>query len=304
MKVVIIGGSGGVGSSAAFNLLALGLGLEVVIVDRSPAMVTSHVMDLEQVLHLTGGGQIRGGGVEEAADADVVVVTAAVPLRLNTSRAVFLNDNASIVRSVFDAVPPDWGGVVLMVTNPVDPLCTWLHRNVTMERGRLLGYTLNDSLRLRTGIADALRTDPHAVSAWVLGEHGDGCFPLWGRVHVDGKPVRLTTDQSATAESFLRSWYVRHVALDSGRTSTWTSGLGIAQMVGAIATDAQSLWPASVLLEGEYGLHGTSLSVPVTLGRGGATTIHEWPLEPSEQAALCEAAEVISEQADAIRLDG
>src|SRR4051812_30216808 len=117
MKVVIIGGAGGVGSSAAFNLLALGLRLEVVIVDRSPAMVTSHVMDLEQVLHLTDGGQIRAGSMEDASDADVVVVTAAVPLRVNTSRAVFLNENALIVKGVFDALPADWGGVVIMVTN-------------------------------------------------------------------------------------------------------------------------------------------------------------------------------------------
>jgi malate dehydrogenase len=75
-------------------------------------------------------------------------------------------------------------------------------------------------------------------------------------------------------------------------------------MVGAIASDAQTAWPASVLLDGEYGLHGISLSVPVALGRGGVTTIHEWRLDQSEKAALCQAAEVVREQADAIRLDG
>jgi len=180
------------------------------------------------------------------------------------------------------------------VTNPVDPLCTWIQRWSGIERLRVLGYTLNDSLRLRTGIARALRVDPGVVDAWVLGEHGDTCVPLFDRVLVANEPVMLTPEERAESDEFLRRWYVRHVALDSGRSSTWTSGVGVARMVGAIAADAGELWPASVVLEGEYGVEGVALSVPVSLGREGAL-IHEWALSSKEQDAFERGAATVRE---------
>jgi malate dehydrogenase len=86
---------------------------------------------------------------------------------------------------------------------------------------------------------------------------------------------------------------VRHVGLDPGRSSTWASGLGIARLVEAVATDSGELFPASVELRGEYGIEGVSLSVPVTVGAGGAREIHEWELTPAEQAAVVASAELV-----------
>src|SRR5207247_8878213 len=108
------------------------------------------------------------------------------------------------------------------------------------------------------------------------GEHGDGCGPLDDRVKLNGEPVELTPEQAAAAEDFLRNWYVRHVALDSGRSSTWTSGLGVARMVRALSSNGSGeLWPGSVVLEGEYGIRGLAIGVPVTLGNGGVPQTHE-----------------------------
>lgn len=87
-------------------------------------------------------------------------------------------------------------------------------------------------------------------------------------------------------------WYPRHVALDSGRSSTWTSGLGVARMVAALDGDGE-LWPASVVLDGEYGIEGVALTVPVTIGRGGAEQIHEWELGAADLTALRAAAELV-----------
>jgi malate dehydrogenase len=95
-------------------------------------------------------------------------------------------------------------------------------------------------------------------------------------------------------------WYVRHVALDSGRSSTWTSGLGVARMVGAIAHGDAGPWPASIALEGEYGISGVSLSVPVSLGPAGVTEIHEWELSPPEAAALQKAADYVRDAVAAL----
>ena len=294
MKVVIIGGAGGIGSSAAFNLLSAQGTYEIVLVDTRPNMIASHTMDLENALGLgTTADVVRGGTPEDAVDADVVVLSAAVPLRLNSSRSVFLADNARIVA---DCLRPlreaddEFGGVVLMLTNPVDPLLTWTYRQGWLPRQRLIGYTLNDSLRLRTGIGLALDVPVTDVDAWMLGEHGEGQVPLYSRITVGGEPVDLTEQQRRAAEEYADTWYTKHVALDSGRTSTWTTGLGTARLIEAMATSSDTLMPASVVLEGEYGVHGVSLTVPVRLGPQGVRHIERWDLPAGELDGLGKAA--------------
>ena len=154
----------------------------------------------------------------------MLVVCASTALTANTSRDVYLQANAEIVDGIAERLT-GWHGVVVMVTNPVDPLTARLARALG-DRRRVVGYTLNDSLRLRTSIAGSLGVPARAVEAWVLGEHGDRAVPVFSRVRVDGEPVTLTASQRAEAADFVRNWYRRHVALDSGRSSTWTSGAG------------------------------------------------------------------------------
>jgi malate dehydrogenase len=294
VKVSIAGGAGGVGASTAFNLALLRGEHEVVLIDARPEMIISHVMDLEQVAELSPGCLVRGGDESDVLDADVLVLISATPLMVGASRLDYLGNNARIADAFGDLLPDGWPGVLLVVTNPVDPLVTWLQRRTGIDRRRVLGYTINDSLRLRTGLARALGVSPGRVEAWVIGEHGDLSVPLFDRVTVDGVRVVPTADQAAAAEEYLRTWYVRHVALDSGRSSTWTSGLAVARMVTALGAGGE-LWPASVVLQGEYGIDGVAVSVPVTLGRGGVEAIHEWELAPDDLVALRASADYVRE---------
>ena len=287
--VAIAGGAGGVGSSLAFNLLLRPEPYDVVVIDRRPEKVLSHVMDLEQVLTLGNGGSVRKGGCDDVAGADVVVICAAAPLTENTSRAVYLRDNAAIVAGLAERLGD---ALVVMVTNPVDPLCTRLVERHGLDRRRVLGYTLNDSLRLRTAIAAARDVPAAAVDAYVLGEHGDSAVPVFSRVAVHGERVTLDAAEREQAATFVRTWYRRHVALDSRRSSTWTSGAGAARMVAALVAGTD-LWPASVVLAGEYGISGAAVTVPVALGPGGVERVHEWELAPDELAALRRAAEAV-----------
>ena len=190
-RVVVAGAGGGVGASLVFNLLLSPLDCEVVMVDARENMLLSHLWDLEQVLEQDAGGAVRAGGLGDIGDADILVVTAAAPLTVNASRMVYLRDNMAILAPLLDRVAGGWAGTVLLVTNPVDPLCTWAARRTGLPRERLLGYTLNDSLRLRTGIGRALGISPGRVEAWTIGEHGDLAVPLWHRVTVDGERVEL-----------------------------------------------------------------------------------------------------------------
>ena len=189
MKVTIVGGAGGVGASTAFNLALMGRRDDIRLIDARPEMITSHVMDLEQVLEQAPGATVTGGDATDLADADVIVLLSATPLTAGTPRVEYLGKNAVIADELADALPTGWDGVLVVVTNPVDPLVTRLRLRTGLDRSRILGYTLNDSLRFRTGLTKALGVPPGSVDAWVLGEHGDESVPLFDRVTVDGTPV-------------------------------------------------------------------------------------------------------------------
>jgi malate/lactate dehydrogenase len=191
-----------------------------------------------------------------------------------------------------------WKGVLIMVTNPVDVLCTLVQRHTGLDRRQIIGYTLNDTLRFRTTVAQALRVSPSVVDAWVIGEHGEHCVPLYSRLKSEGVAVQLSTSQQREMDHALHSWYARHVALDAGRTTTWSSGIGISRIILALAHPGQELWPASVVLDGEFGLREVSLSVPVSLGARGAMNVAEWVLTEAEQTALNEAAAHVRHMAD------
>ena len=305
MRVVIVGGAGGVGSSLAHNLLLGPRADEIVLIDAREPTAQSHAMDFEQLAELGTQGSVRVGGDDEIAGADIVVISASTPLRANASRLESLHDNAAIVGRFADVVAaqdPGWPGVVVMVTNPVDPLVMAFAARAGLGRDRILGYTLNDSLRLRTGIARAIGSPPGSVEAWVIGEHGDGAVALFGRVTVDGVPRTLSHDEQAAALDYQRGWYLRNVSLDPTRTSTWTSGRGVAQLIDALAADEPTLIPASVLLDGEYGLRDVSLTVPVMAARGGVAEIVEWQLTDVETTGLRDAADIV--RAAAAQLSG
>ena len=218
-------------------------------------MARSHEMDLQQVVAAGATGSIRIVGLAEAAEADVVVISASVPLTVNTSRMVYLRDNAAILAQVGRALPRDWPGVVLVVTNPVDPFCTWLQRATGLDRRRVLGYTANDSLRLQTAVGEQLGVPAGDVDAWVIGEHGDGCVPLLDRVRVDGEPVALAPEQQRGRRA-VRAQLVRAPRRARLRPLLDLDLRPRARADGRRAHRAtdEALWPASVVLEGEYGV--------------------------------------------------
>ena len=298
-RVAIVGGGGGVGASAAFNLLLRPEPYDIVLVDAARHMALSHEMDLQHVIGQGASGSVVVGEADAIADADIVVMCASVPLTVNRSRNVYLEGNVGILEDLAVALD-GWDGVLVLVTNPVDPLATWLVRRTGLPRERVLGYTLNDSVRLRSAIADRLGVPRTAVDAWMVGEHGDGAVPVWSRVRVDGAAVALDDAVRASVLDELRSFYVTHVALDSGRSSTWTSGHGLARMVGALTQGDGDPWPASVVLRGEYGLDDVAVSVPVSIGPSGVQAVHEWPLADEEQTGLHAVAREIAAAADAL----
>ena len=135
LKVAIFGGGGGVGSSIAYSLVAGARVDEIVLIDDLQNIVASHVMDLQDASALGYAQTIRSGVADDALDANVVVISAGVPLRCSDSRSTYLDSNAAIVKSIVRPLAgAGWDGVIVLMTNPVDALLTWIHQEAGFDR--------------------------------------------------------------------------------------------------------------------------------------------------------------------------
>ena len=290
-RICLVGGAGAVGTATAAALLAGGVRAGLDLVDTRTALLTTQVMDLGLVCGT--GATVTAAPLAAAAEADVVVLAASVPHRDGAARADFLRENTAVLEETLAVLPARWRGTLVVATNPVDPLCTLAARALP-PGATVLGHTLNDSLRLAQGIGVALGCHPGQVEAWTLGEHGPHTVPLFDRVRVDGRPVRLNAAQRGLAVAHTREWYGRWQRLGTGRTSSWASGAGPAALVRAVLARSRTLLPVSAPLNGEYGLSGLSLGVPALVG-GGRADVVEWRLTPGQLRALHTAAAVVAD---------
>jgi len=309
-SIGVHGAAGAVGSAAAFAL-ALGGVERLVLADASAARLTAQRMDLGTLAAVLSGLEVVTGDVAALADCDVVVACAAAPHRDGAPRMSFLRENAAILAPLADALcagaavgrrgrrRPD----VLLVSNPVDVLATWLQRRVG-ERARVVGHTLNDTLRLRVAIARSRGCTPSDVEAWSVGEHGPHGVPLLSRIAVRGRPVTLAAAERARVLDEVGGWYDRWQRLGTGRTTVWSSAWGVAAIARALLRGDARPWPVSVLLHGEYGVDGVCLTAPVTLASGGASRVIGWEVADDERAAIARAAEVVASGCEELELTG
>ena len=290
VKLGIIGAAGTLGSCAAFAIATQGLVDELVLMDLNTKLLKSHQMDLETAVTPIKKMTVRTGSAEDLGGCQVVVQTAGAPWRQISARAELLEDNLPIIRETAELLKrycPD--AVVITATNPVDPLNYALYRTTGMDRKQLIGYTLNDSIRLRMLTAGALGVDSIEVEGTVIGEHGEHQVLLFSSVRVKGEPVLLSEDAKAQIRAEIPKILHAYESLGTGRTSGWTSAVGLADMVRAIVEDSGQIFPCSVILAGEYGQEEISISVPVRLGRGGVKEIPIIDMSAAEKADFEEA---------------
>lgn len=301
-KVGIIGAAGTLGSCAAFAIATRGIADELRLLDLNRNLVRAHAMDLQTAVAGLNDTRVEAGGEEDLAGCDVVVMAAGAPWRQIASRMELLWDSLPILRAVADQVArhcPD--AVVITATNPVDPLNYAFHRISGMDRTRLLGYTINDSYRFRMLAARGLGTAAHRVDGFVLGEHGEHQVPLFSSLRADGEPVPVTAALRERVLAEIPKILHAYESLGTGRTSGWTSAVGLADMVEAVVGDTGRLFPCSVVLDGEYGRRGFSAGVPARLGRTGVLEVREWLLPEDERVALESAFDFLEAVAGQVR---
>lgn len=301
-KVVVVG-AGSVGATFSYALACSGVADEIVLIDANEALARGQALDLAHGQTFYPSVKVRAGTRTDYGDADVIVVTAGAASKPGQTRLQLLRRNAAVMASIVDdVVAQDSGGVLLIVSNPVDVLTYLALKRTGWPRGRVLGSgTVLDSARLRYLLSGLCGVDVHNVHAYVLGEHGDSEFAAWSMTHIAGMPMdalcpvcRRCGDWKAQRKALEKEARetAYHILEDKGSTC-YGVGMALVRIVSAILRDENSVLTVSALLDGEYGLQDVCLSVPCIVGRGGVARIMESPMTEEERAALAASAEVL-----------
>lgn len=292
---IAIFGAGNVGATAAFLMAREGLG-DIVLIDNRPGLAAGKAEDIRQSLALAASPVHVRGSDDPAlcAGAGLVVITAGIPRKAGMSREDVLRVNLGVLREVMDAVRTHaLEAILLVVSNPVDILTHAALRAGEWPRARILGLSGQlDAHRLRRFVADALSVAIEDVQAQVLGPHSDDMLILPRLCTVKGIPMTELLPAPAIADlvDAVRQAGGRLIAQTGGLSPFFSAAATIAELSRAIVRDEHRLVNASLLLEGEYGLHDVCLALPVRLGRTGIQAILPPQLDAKEQEALGQAA--------------
>ena len=287
-KVSIIGAAGTLGSCAAYAVATQGLCDELVLFDINENLLKCHTLDLETAVTSIQDVTVRAADSDEdLADSHIVIVAAGAPWRFIESRMELLKDSLPIITEVAQKIKaycPQ--AVVVSATNPVDPLNYAMLLMSGLDRRRFIGYSLNDSYRFRMLAARKLKVDSTTVGGCTIGEHGPHQVMLFSTLRVEGKAVNMDEKDKQEIRDAVPKALQAYESLGTGRTTGWTSAVGLSDIVSAIVKDSGQVLPASVVLNGEYGASGLSASVPVKLGKEGVQEVLELNLLPEEEAEV------------------
>jgi malate dehydrogenase len=297
-KVVVVG-AGNVGATAAQRLAEKSLARRVIMVDVIEGVPQGKALDQWQSGPIEGfDARINGAQTyDEAAGAEVVVVTAGIARKPGMSRDDLVKTNAGIVRSVSEQiarVAPR--SIVVVVSNPLDVMCYVVKKTTGFPRERVIGMAgVLDTARYRMFLSEALDVSVEDIQAMVLGGHGDTMVPLVSYTTVSGIPVSqlIDADKLRSIVDRTRNGGAEIVAFLKTGSAYYAPSAAAVQMVEAIALDKKRILPCSAWLQGEFGLRDVFCGVPCKLGRAGLERILEIKLSDAEREELHKSAEAV-----------
>ena len=301
-KITVVG-AGNVGATAAHWLASKELG-DVVLVDIVEGVPQGKALDLAETAPIEGF-DVRMTGAnnyDDTNDSDVVIITAGLPRKPGMSRDDLLKTNADIVSKVVDEIvrrSPD--SILIIVSNPLDAMCQVALRRSGFPKHRVIGMAgVLDSARMRSFLAEALNVSVENVTAFVLGGHGDTMVPLPRYSTCAGIPVTelLPKDQLDAIVKRTANGGAEIVALLKTGSAYYAPSAAAVEMTEAILKDKKKILPCAAYLEGEYGITGLFVGVPVKLGERGIEEIIQINLMTDERAALHRSAAAVQELVD------
>jgi malate dehydrogenase len=297
-KITVVG-AGNVGATAAQEIARADYA-DVVLVDIKEGLPQGKALDLNSAGPVLGyePSIVGSNGYEETTDSEIVVITAGVPRTGDMSRDDLVTTNEGIVSSVTqEAVERSPDAVVIVVSNPLDAMCHVAKDVSGLPRERVFGMAgILDTARFRTFISWETGSSPKDVRALVLGGHGDQMVPVVSATTVGGVPLRQLVSNERIEALVARSRKGGGECVQLLGTSAWYApGAAVAEMVHAVALDQKRILPCTAFLDGEYGIDGLYMGVPVRLGAGGVEEIVELELSEDERAELGRSADAVRE---------
>ncbi len=299
-KKVTIVGSGNVGATAAHWIASKELA-DVVLIDIVEGIPQGKGLDLLEAMPIEKRDSHVVGTQDYAdtANSDIVVITAGIPRKPGMSRDDLLHTNHKIMKDVVaKATQFSPNCILIIVSNPLDAMAQAAYKMSGFPRERVIGMAgVLDSARFRTFIADHLKVSVENVTAFVLGGHGDTMVPLPRYSTVAGIPITELMDAHSIERLVQRTRdggaeIVKYLKTGS---AYYAPSAAVTEMVEAILKDKKKILPCAAYLEGEYGVKGLYVGVPVKLGAKGIEQIIEIKLTDHEQTELNRSAEAVKE---------
>lgn len=301
MDKITVVGAGNVGATAAQRVAEKELARQVVLIDIAEGIPQGKGLDQFQSAPIEGfDSRIIGtNGYEESAGSGIYIVTAGIARKPGMSRDDLLTTNAGIVRQVCEniaRVSPQ--AIIIMVSNPLDVMCYVAMQASGFPRERVIGMAgVLDTGRYRAFLAMELDVSVEDIQAMVLGGHGDTMVPLVSYTSVSGIPVTqlMSREKLDAIVDRTRNGGAEIVKFLKTGSAYYAPSAGAVQMAEAIVKDKKRILPCAAWLQGEYGMNGLFLGVPVKLGKNGMEGIIEVELTDDERAALQKSADAVLE---------
>ncbi|PYV85634.1 MAG: malate dehydrogenase [Acidobacteria bacterium] len=299
-KKISIVGSGNVGATAAHWIASKELA-DVVLIDIIEGVPQGKGLDLLEAMPIEKRDSyvIGTNDYADTANSDIVIITAGIPRKPGMSRDDLLNTNYKIMGDVVGKVVKHSPNCVLIiVSNPLDAMAQAAYKLSGFPRERVIGMAgVLDSARFRTFIADELKVSVENVTAFVLGGHGDTMVPLARYSTVAGIPITemIAPDRLAQLIQRTRDGGAEIVKYLKTGSAYYAPSSAATEMAEAILKDKKKILPCAAYLEGEYGIKGFYVGVPVKLGSKGIEQIIQIKLTPEEQTALNQSAHAVKE---------
>jgi len=296
---VTVVGAGNVGATCA-QVLASRDYADVVLVDIKEGLPQGKALDINQMGAVLGyEPRVSGSNsYNETKGSDVVVITAGLPRSPGMSRDDLVATNEKIVKDVTEkAIAQSPDATLIIVSNPLDAMCHVAKNVSDWPKERVFGMAgILDTARFSTFIAWATNASVKDVTAMVLGGHGDQMVPVVSATTVGGIPLRKLVGDAEIEQMVTRTAKGGGELVELLGTSAWYApGAAAAQMVDSIMLDEKRVLPCTAYLEGEYGIEGLYMGVPVKLGAAGIEAIYQLDLTDDEQALLKKSSDAVRE---------
>ena len=298
-KITVVG-AGFVGSTLVQRLAERDYA-DVVMFDIIPNMPQGKALDMLQAGPVIGYDSLVTGTNDYAdtANSDLVVITSGFPRKPGMTRDDLVKKNQEIVSQVTrEVVHHSPNCIIIMVTNPLDAMAQLAYHVSGFPRNRVIGMAgVLDTARFRTFIAQELGVSVRDVQAYVLGGHGDTMVPLARMCTVAGVPISqlIPAERIEQIVQRTRDGGAEIVKLLGTGSAYFAPSASVLQMVDSILLDKKMIMPCAVYLQGEYGINGLFVGVPVKLGANGMEEVVEIELSGEEQALLQKSASAVKE---------